>query len=250
MKKSNNNLSIKNLYVSADGKKIVKGVSIKIKPGEIHVVMGPNGSGKSTMAQALMGHPNFKIQGSKSEILMNGVSLLDMSPDERAKNGLFLAFQHPISVSGVSVQKFLWGAYKTLYPEVKNGILDFRKEMESVANKLGISEEILKRSLNQDFSGGEKKRVEILQLLMLKPKYVVLDEVDSGLDVDAIKIVAEGVSRAVNEIGAGVLLITHYQRILEFIEPDFVYMLIDGKIVKRGGMEVVEGIEKNGYKVN
>jgi len=250
LKKNNRNLSIRNLHVSADGKKIVNGVSIKIKPGEIHVVMGPNGSGKSTMAQALMGHPNFKIENSKSEVCMDGVDLLNMSPDERAKNGLFLAFQHPISVSGVSVQKFLWGAYKILNPKVKNGILDFRKEMELVADKLGISKEILKRSLNEDFSGGEKKRVEILQLLMLKPKYVVLDEIDSGLDVDAIKVVADGVRRAMNEMGAGVLLITHYQRILEFICPDFVHMLIDGKIVKSGGMELVEEIEKNGYEIN
>lgn len=247
---NNKELRIKNLHVSADGKKIINGVSIKIKPGEIHVIMGPNGSGKTTMAQALMGHPNFKVENPKSEVCMNGVNLLKMSPDERAKKGLFLAFQHPVSVSGVSVQKFLWGAYKILHPKVKNGILDFRKEMELVAKKLGISKELLKRSLNEDFSGGEKKRVEILQLLMLKPKYVVLDEVDSGLDVDAIKIVAKGVKRAVDDVGAGVLLITHYQRILEYIEPDFVHMLIDGKIVKSGGMEVVERIEKNGYKIN
>lgn len=250
MKKNNKNLSIKNLYVSADSKRIIKGVSIKIKPGEVHVVMGPNGSGKSTMAQALMGHPNFEVRNQKSEVCIDGVNLLDMSPDERAKKGLFLAFQHPVSVSGVSVQKFLWGAYKTLHPKIKNRILDFRKEMELVAKKLGISKELLKRSLNEDFSGGEKKRVEMLQLLMLKPKYVVLDEVDSGLDVDAIKIMADGVKRAVDEIGVGVLLITHYQRILEHIKPDFVHILIDGKIVKSGGMEVVERIEKNGYKTN
>lgn len=250
MKNSNKSLSIKNLYVSADDKRIINGVSLKIKPGEVHVVMGPNGSGKSTMAKALMGHPNFKIPGSKSEIQMDGVNLLDMSPDERAKKGLFLAFQHPITISGVSVQKFLWGAYKTLYPKTKNGILDFRKEMNLVADNLGISKELLKRSLNEDFSGGEKKRVEILQLLMLKPKYVILDEVDSGLDVDAIKIVADGIKQAVDEIGAGVLLITHYQRILEYVKPDFVHVLSDGKIVKSGGMEVVSEIEKNGYKTN
>jgi Fe-S cluster assembly ATP-binding protein len=246
--KNDNNLTIKNLQVRADGKRIIKGVTIRINPGEMHVVMGPNGSGKSTMAQALMGHPNFEVKKSESEVMMNGRDLLSMSPDERAKNGLFLAFQHPTTVSGISVQKFLWRAYKSLYPETKMRILDFQKQMGLVAKNLGISKELLKRSLNEDFSGGEKKRIEIFQMLMLEPKYVILDEVDSGLDVDAIKIVAKGVKQAIKELGVGVVLITHYQRILEYLKPDFVHILIDGKIVKSGGMEIVGKIEKNGYK--
>lgn len=245
--KKNQTLKIKNLRASVKGEEILKGVSMTISPRELHIVMGPNGSGKSTMAQVLMGHPDYEVSNQKSEISINGDSMLEMSPDERAKKGLFLAFQYPTSISGVSVQKFLWKAYKSLHPTTKKGILEFRKEMKQLADKLGIDNSLLKRSLNEGFSGGEKKRIEILQLLILKPKYAILDEVDSGLDVDAIKTVAKGIDLAINKQGMGILLITHYQRILKHLSADMVHIMLDGKIVESGDEKLVNKIEKTGY---
>ena len=236
-------LDVDNLKAAVEDNKILRGISLKIKSGEVHVVMGPNGSGKSTLAAVLMGHPSFVVSGGVS---IDGENLLEMSPDERAKKGLFLAFQYPVGVPGVSVQKFLWSAYKALNPNTKRSVLDFRKEMKELSSLINIDEGLLKRSINEGFSGGEKKKVEVLQLLMLKPKIGVLDEVDSGLDIDAIKMVAGGINKAVSK-GVGVVLITHYQRILKYINPDFVHVMEDGKIVKSGGEELVEEIEKSGY---
>lgn len=241
-------LEIHNLKVSIEDTEILKGIDLTIKPGEVHVVMGPNGGGKSTLAQTLMGHPNFVVSSPDSEVSMDKENILEKSPDERAKAGMFLAFQYPVSVSGVSVQNFMWRAWQALNPEKKMGILDFRKEMEKRAEELGVQKELLKRSLNEGFSGGEKKRIEILQLLILRPKYVILDEIDSGLDIDAIQMVADGVKRALKEFSPGVLVITHYKRILTYLSPDRVHVLVGGKIVESGGNSLVEKLEADGYK--
>ncbi|MFC1654117.1 Fe-S cluster assembly ATPase SufC [Patescibacteria group bacterium] len=242
-----NILKISKLEISIENKKIIHNLSLDVKSGEIHAVMGPNGSGKSTLAQTLMGHPFYEVVGKKSSVVLSGKNMLEMSPDQRAKEGLFLAFQYPVSVSGVSVQKFLWTAFKAIYPKTKETVLGFRKKMKKIAVDLSISEELLKRSLNDGFSGGEKKRIEILQLLLLKPKFVILDEVDSGLDIDAIKLVAKGIKKAVKDFGVGVLVITHYQRILSYLKPDFVHVMVEGKIVKSGGSKLATDLEKSGY---
>lgn len=240
-------LEILNLHVLVDEKEILHGINLTINPGEVHVVMGPNGGGKSTLTQALMGHPHYTINNQNSKIKINGHDILEMSPDERARAGLFLAFQYPVTIPGVSVQNFLWRAYQALYPEATMRVLDFRKEMQIAALKLGIDEQLLKRSLNDGFSGGEKKRVEILQMLLLRPKYIMLDEIDSGLDIDAIRLVSDGIATALNTFNPGVLVITHYQRILTYLKPSFVHVLLEGKIALTGGMEVVEQLEKSGY---
>lgn len=240
-------LEILRLHVSVDDKEILHGITLTINPGEVHVVMGPNGGGKSTLTQALMGHPRYAIKNPNSKIAIDGKNILEMSPDERARAGLFLAFQYPVTIPGVSVQNFLWRAYQTLYPETTTKVLDFRKEMQIIAQKLGIDVDLLKRSLNDGFSGGEKKRVEILQMLLLKPKFVMLDEIDSGLDIDAIRLVADGISTALDTFRPGILVITHYQRILTYLKPSFVHVLLEGKIALTGGMEVVEQLEKSGY---
>ncbi len=243
-------LDIHNLQVSIDQKPILKGIDLQVKPGEIHAVMGPNGSGKSTLAYALAGHPFYDVTAGKVEL--EHENLLDLSPDERANQGFFLAFQYPVEVAGVKVQNFLRLAYQARFadqPERKFAtVLAFRKHLESLAEELQVKKELLTRGLNEGFSGGEKKRLEILQMAVLEPKYAVLDETDSGLDVDAIKAVAEGVKKIVQKYKTGIVVITHYQRILKYLDPQFVHLLVDGKIVKSGGKELAEELEQKGYK--
>ena len=245
-------LELKDLHVALeDGTEIVKGVDLSVNPNEVHAVMGPNGSGKSTLAYALMGHPAYEI--TEGEVFFDGKNLLELEADERAQRGLFLAFQYPHAVPGVTVTSFLRSAINSIR-KAKNGgeddpipIPEFRKELLEQMDRLKVSRELAARYLNQGFSGGEKKRVEILQLAMLKPRIAMLDETDSGLDIDALRVVAEGVKELVSpEMGA--LVITHYQRILNYIKPDFVHVFIDGRIVEEGGPELAHKLEAEGYE--
>jgi Fe-S cluster assembly ATP-binding protein len=245
-------LELKNLHVALeDGTEIVKGVDLSVKPNEVHAVMGPNGSGKSTLAYALMGHPAYEI--TEGELLLDGENILEMEADERAQRGLFLAFQYPHAVPGVTVTSFLRSAINAVRKAHNGGednpipIPEFRKELLDQMDRLKVSRELASRYLNDGFSGGEKKRVEILQMAMLKPRIAILDETDSGLDIDALKTVAEGVKELVGpEMGA--LVITHYQRILDYITPDFVHVFIDGRIVEEGGPELAHKLEAEGYE--
>jgi Fe-S cluster assembly ATP-binding protein len=245
-------LELKNLHVALeDGTEIVKGVDLSVRPSEVHAVMGPNGSGKSTLAYALMGHPAYQI--TEGELLLDGENILEMEADERAQRGLFLAFQYPHAVPGVTVTSFLRSAINAVRKAHNGGednpipIPEFRKELLDQMDRLKVSRELASRYLNDGFSGGEKKRVEILQMAMLKPRIAILDETDSGLDIDALKTVAEGVKELVGpEMGA--LVITHYQRILDYITPDFVHVLTDGRIVEEGGPELAHKLEAEGYE--
>jgi len=245
-------LELKNLHVALeDGTEIVKGIDLAVNLNEVHAVMGPNGSGKSTLAYALMGHPAYEI--TDGEILFDGESVLVMGADERAQRGLFLAFQYPHAVPGVTVTSFLRSAINSIRKARAGGeenpvaVPEFRKELLAQMDRLKVSRELASRYLNDGFSGGEKKRVEILQLAMLKPRIAILDETDSGLDIDAVRIVANGVKELVGpEMGA--LVITHYQRILNFIEPDFVHVMVDGRIVEEGGRELAHKLEAEGYE--
>lgn len=237
-------VKIQNLCVSVEGKQILNGVDIEIKSGEIHAIMGPNGSGKSTLAYTLAGHPKYQVDGG--EVLLDGVNILNQSPDLRARSGLFLAFQYPVEIVGVSVQNFLRVAYEAKFGKLKS-ILEFRKHLQELAEELHVKKELVERSVNDGFSGGEKKRVEILQMAALQPKYAVLDETDSGLDVDAIKTVAEGVRAIVKKHKTGVIVITHYQRILKYLKPDKVHVMVKGKIIKSGGKSFAQELEKSGY---
>ena len=240
-------LDIKDLHVSVEGKPILKGLSLTVNKGENHAIMGPNGSGKSTLANTLMGHPKYVVD--KGDILIDGENIVKLSPDKRAKKGLFLAFQYPHEVSGVSVFNFLRSSFNSITetPDSKPlSIIAFRKYLREKMEILDIEESFVKRYLNEGFSGGEKKKSEILQMAVLKPKIAVLDETDSGLDIDALKIV----SAAVNTMSGpdlGILLITHYQRILKYVKPKFVHVLIDGRIVKSGSMSLAEELENKGY---
>ena len=245
-------LELKNLHVALeDGTEIVKGVDLAVDPNEVHAVMGPNGSGKSTLAYALMGHPAYRI--TEGDVLFDGESILELQADERAQRGLFLAFQYPHAVPGVTVTSFLRSAINSIR-KAKNGgeddpipIPEFRKEIFAQMDRLKVSRELASRYLNDGFSGGEKKRVEILQMAMLKPRIAVLDETDSGLDIDALRVVAGGVKELVGpEMGA--LVITHYQRILDYITPDFVHVFINGRIVEEGGPELAHKLEAEGYE--
>ena len=245
-------LELKNLHVALeDGTEIVKGVDLSVRPNEVHAVMGPNGSGKSTLAYALMGHPAYEI--TEGELLLDGENILELEADERAQRGLFLAFQYPHAVPGVTVTSFLRSAINAIR-KARNGgeenpipIPEFRKELLDQMDRLKVSRELASRYLNDGFSGGEKKRVEILQMAMLKPRIAILDETDSGLDIDALKVVAGGVKELVGpEMGA--LVITHYQRILDYITPDFVHVFIDGRIVEEGGPELAHTLEAEGYE--
>jgi len=241
-------LEIKNLHVTVETdqgtKEILKGVDLTIKSGEIHAVMGPNGSGKSTLAYSIAGHPKYKV--TQGEILLDGENVLEMSVDERAKAGLFLAMQYPVEIPGVSVSNFLRTAKTAVTgeaPALRTWIKDVREAMAG----LKIDSTFSERNVNEGFSGGEKKRHEILQLELLKPRFAILDETDSGLDVDALKIVSEGVNRAHQANDLGVLMITHYTRILKYIKPDFVHVFVDGKVAQQGGAELADQLEAEGY---
>jgi Fe-S cluster assembly ATP-binding protein len=245
-------LEIKNLHVSLeDGPQIVKGVDLAVDLNETHAIMGPNGSGKSMLAYALMGHPAYEI--TEGEILFEGEDVVEMGADERAQRGLFLAFQYPHAVPGVTVTSFLRSAINATR-KARNGgeddpikIPEFRNELLAAMERLEVPRELAQRYLNDGFSGGEKKRVEILQMAMLKPRIAILDETDSGLDIDALRIVAGGVNELVSpEMGA--LVITHYQRILNYIKPDFVHVFVGGRIVAEGGPELAEQLEAEGYR--
>jgi Fe-S cluster assembly ATP-binding protein len=244
-------LELKNLHVALeDGTEIVKGVDLAVDPNETHAIMGPNGSGKSTLAYALMGHPAYEITGG--QILLDGEDVTELQADERAQMGLFLAFQYPHAVPGVTVTSFLRSAINSIR-KAKAGeddpvpIPEFRKELAAAMEKLKVPREMASRYLNEGFSGGEKKRVEILQMAILKPRIAVLDETDSGLDIDALKIVAGGVRELVGpEMGA--VVITHYQRILNYIQPDFVHVFVGGRIVEEGGPELAHKLEAEGYE--
>jgi len=245
-------LELKNLHVALeDGTEIVKGVDLAVDANEIHAIMGPNGSGKSTLAYALMGHPAYEI--TEGELLFDGVSLNELGADERAQRGLFLAFQYPHAIPGVTVTSFLRSAINAIRKARAGGeddpipVPEFRKEMLAAMDRLKVPRELAQRYLNEGFSGGEKKRIEILQMAMLKPRIGVLDETDSGLDIDALKVVANGVKDIVGpEMGA--LVITHYQRILNYVKPDFVHVFVDGRIVEEGGPELAHKLEAEGYE--
>jgi Fe-S cluster assembly ATP-binding protein len=242
-------LHISNLHAQIEAKEILLGISLEVKPGEVHAVMGPNGSGKSTLAYTLAGHPSYEV--TAGEVTLDGEALLEMAPDERSQAGLFLAFQYPVEIPGVKVQNFLRHAYEARFadqPERKfEKVLAFRKHLQALADEFQVKRELLTRGLNEGFSGGEKKRLEILQMAVLEPKYAILDETDSGLDIDAIKIVAQGVNTVVEKYQTGIVVITHYQRILEYLKPNFVHVVVEGKVVKSGGPELVTQLEAEGY---
>ncbi len=244
-------LSIENLHVAIDGKEILKGVDLTLRQGEVHALMGPNGSGKSTLSYALMGHPNYEV--TAGTVKLDGRDLLGLEADERAKAGLFLAFQYPTSIPGVTVANFLRHAVTNVRnPGRKEGedlisMRDFRKELRAMMDELGMDPEFARRYLNEGFSGGEKKRAEVLQLAMLRPSFAILDETDSGLDIDAVRLVSEGINQVAERAGTGILVITHYQRILNYIKPGFVHILFGGRIVESGGPELVDVLEREGY---
>lgn len=237
-------LKIKDLKVSIDSKIILDGFDLEIKSGEIHTIMGPNGTGKSTLSKVIMGSPDYKVMSG--EILFDGVNILELSVDERARLGLFLGMQSPIEIEGVSNADFLRTVVSTRDKD-KFKLFEFIKDLDSNIEALHMSPDMIHRGINEGFSGGERKKNEILQMYMLKPSMVMLDEIDSGLDVDSLKIVGENVMKYYKEANCGVLLITHYQRLLDYIKPDFVHIMIDGHIVQSGDASLVDYIEKNGY---
>ena len=248
LKETMADLEIKNLHVSAGDKQILKGVDLHVRSGEFHALMGPNGSGKSTLANALMGHPNLEI--TEGPILFDGEDITEADPDERARAGLFMAFQYPVAIPGVTVTKYLrmvMNAHREARGEEPISLKDFRKTVEAAMALTKVPKEFSTRYLNEGFSGGEKKRMEILQLALLAPKLAVLDETDSGLDIDALNTVAQGVNAVAAETGMGTLIITHYQRILHIVQPQFVHIMFEGRIVKEGGPELVTALEERGY---
>ena len=240
-------LEIRNLHVNAEGKEILKGLDLSVSGGQIHALMGPNGSGKSTLANAIMGHPAFEV--TEGEIIFDGEEITESDPEERSRAGLFMAFQYPVAIPGVTVAKYLrmaLNAHRDARGEAEVKLKDFRKLTEEAMELVNIPREFSSRYVNDGFSGGEKKRMEILQLAMLRPRLAVLDETDSGLDIDALRVVAEGVNKFAGP-DMGVLIITHYQRVLHLVEPDFVHVMFDGRIVKEGGAELVSELEEKGY---
>ncbi len=240
-------LEIRNLHVSAEEKEILSGVDLGVSRGQIKALMGPNGSGKSTLANAIMGHPALEV--TDGEIFFEGEDITEAAPEERSRSGLFMAFQYPVAIPGVTVAKYLRmavNAHREARGEDQISLKEFRKQTEEAMELVNIPREFSSRYVNDGFSGGEKKRLEILQLAMLRPKIAVLDETDSGLDIDALRVVAEGVNTVAGP-DMGVLIITHYQRILHLVEPDFVHVMFDGRIVKEGGPELVADLEAKGY---
>ena len=241
-------LEIHDLHVSVDTEqgttKILKGVDLTINEGEIHAIMGPNGSGKSTLAYTIAGHPKYHVESGS--VKLDGVEMLGLPVDERARAGLFLAMQYPVEIPGVTVQNFLRTAKTALAGEAP-ALRPWLKEVRESMGNLRMDKTFAERNVNEGFSGGEKKRHEILQLELLKPKFAILDETDSGLDVDALKIVSEGVNRAKENTGLGLLLITHYTRILRYIKPDFVHVFVDGRVAEQGGPELADRLENEGY---
>ncbi|MEK6760397.1 MAG: Fe-S cluster assembly ATPase SufC [Nanoarchaeota archaeon] len=236
-------LEIKNLNVKVEGKEIIKDLNLKLEKGKVYALMGPNGSGKSTLAQILMGNPKYEFTG---KIFFDGVDLTDLTPNERAKKGLFLSFQYPVEISGVSISSFLRTAHSSNTGKKAN-VMEFHNILKKQASKIGMNESFLSRHLNSGFSGGEKKKAEILQMLVLNPKIAILDETDSGLDVDSLKAVADGINSFINKDKI-VLLITHYKRMLEYIKPDKIFIIKKGEIVKEGGRELIEEIETEGFE--
>jgi len=240
-------LEIRNLHVSAEDKEILKGLDLEVPAGEVHALMGPNGSGKSTLANAIMGHPAFEV--TSGEIVFDGEDITEADPEERSRAGLFMAFQYPVAIPGVTVAKYLRmavNAHREARGEPQISLKDFRRQTEEAMELVDIPREFSSRYVNDGFSGGEKKRMEVLQLALLRPKMAVLDETDSGLDIDALRVVSEGVN-TFRGPELGVLIITHYQRILHLVEPDFVHVMFDGRIVKQGGPELVGELEAKGY---
>ncbi len=237
-------LVVEDLHAEVAGKEILKGVNLTLRSGELTALMGPNGSGKSTLAYALMGHPKYKV--TKGSALLDGKNLLTMPVDQRSRAGLFLGFQYPQEVSGLSLSKFLWTTYMQRHTAQDADTAGFDRDLKSHLAYLGMDESLLKRSLNEGFSGGEKKRVEVLQMATLKPVFAILDEPDSGLDIDAVKAVGETVAK-LHRPDAGILVITHYQRILKYLRPDRVHVMVDGVVALSGGRELAEELEAKGY---
>lgn len=239
-------LTIKNLHVSIEEKEILKGLDLKVNTGEVHAIMGPNGAGKSTLAAAIMGHPSYEV--TDGEIWLDDINILELDVNERAVAGLFIAVQYPSEVPGVTNASFLRAAMNARRSEEdKISILDFIKKLDENMDVLDMPEEMAERYLNEGFSGGEKKRNEILQLMMLEPEIAILDEIDSGLDIDALRVVSKGINSMRGD-GFGAIIITHYQRLLNYITPDYVHIVIDGKVVKSGDAELAKRLEKEGYK--
>jgi Fe-S cluster assembly ATP-binding protein len=244
-------LEIRNIHATVEGKEILKGVNLVVKPGEVHALMGPNGTGKSTLANILMGHPSYHV--TEGEVFFKGENIIELAPDERSRLGLFLAFQYPVAIPGLTVANFLRSAInahrKAENPDDRGiPIPQFRTLLKKKMDLLEMPHEFAGRYLNEGFSGGEKKRAEILQLATLEPSIAILDETDSGLDIDALRIVSEGVN-ALSGPDLGVLVITHYQRILNYIKPQFVHIMLDGQIVESGGPELAEHLEQHGYQM-
>ncbi|HEY5390286.1 MAG TPA: Fe-S cluster assembly ATPase SufC [Solirubrobacteraceae bacterium] len=237
-------LEIRNLHVRTEDREILRGVDLTVRRGELHALMGPNGSGKSTLANTIMGHPSYEV--TEGEIFFEGDNIIELEPHERAKLGLFLAFQYPVAIPGVSVANFLRMAINARREEPIK-IKEFAEQLTRAVDLLDVDRSFTSRHLNDGFSGGEKKRAEVLQMAMLAPEIAVLDETDSGLDIDALRTVAEGVRKLHEDRGLGVLIITHYQRILDYVKPAFVHVMMDGRIVLDGGPELVERLEREGY---
>lgn len=239
-------LEIKDLHVSIEDKEILKGVNLTVNTGEIHAIMGPNGTGKSTLSSAIMGHPSYEV--TQGEVLLDGVNILELEVDERAKAGLFLAMQYPSEITGVTNADFMRSAINAKREEGQEiNLMQFIKKLDKEMDFLDIDQDMAQRYLNEGFSGGEKKRNEILQLMMLEPKFAILDEIDSGLDIDALKVVSKGINQIRGE-DFGALMITHYQRLLNYITPDKVHVMYGGKVVKSGGPELAKRLEEEGYE--
>ncbi|MDL1994761.1 Fe-S cluster assembly ATPase SufC [Staphylococcus saprophyticus] len=239
-------LEIKDLHVSIEDKEILKGVNLTINTGEIHAIMGPNGTGKSTLSSAIMGHPSFEV--TQGEVILDGVNILELEVDERAKAGLFLAMQYPSEITGVTNADFMRSAINAKREEGEEiNIMQFIKKLDKEMDYLDIDQDMAQRYLNEGFSGGEKKRNEILQLMMLEPKFAILDEIDSGLDIDALKVVSKGINQMRGK-EFGSLIITHYQRLLNYITPDHVHVMYGGKVVTSGGPELAKRLEEEGYE--